>query len=217
MLSRSAYRIYRTNLCLTQIHVRHTRQVLRVVTLLGVLSVTFSGVFCDLHLGYQKGHGWKKLVHEWMVDFHGISSCTQIKNIVPGEWGKTTTPHSCHGFTGQDFRASKSTEMKAKEVLTAASKKWCAIGESMFGGKKGTRLIVEMLGDSWEDSLMSKFVQNMYWIIESYGVFTQLGVSILGGLCHTRRCLKGGINHLPKPRLSICNMEGCKITHHVNA
>ena len=43
----------------------------------------------------------------------------------------------------QDFRASKSTTMKAKEVLTAASKKWCANGNAGWKGKENVGTTLE--------------------------------------------------------------------------
>ena len=100
--------------------------------------------------------------------------------------------------------------------------------ESMFGGKKGTRLIVEMLGHSWEDSLMLKFVQNSSntWAdvqkkLNPMAFSCILVCQFPRGLCLCSGVASnGGINHLPKPRLSVWkkpfNMAGCKIIHHVN-
>ena len=41
--------------------IKKDHQVLPFLTFLCVLFVTFSGLFCDLHLGDQNGHEWKKL------------------------------------------------------------------------------------------------------------------------------------------------------------
>lgn len=178
-------------------HTVHARFFHRLWPLFGVFYPwPFQFFFCELHLGDQKGH-FKEAGFSCtqMIQSSHVSELPQLHIFLP----RIHRPGlSC--FQEYWDESKRSPNSSIEEMVHHR--------ESMFGGKKGTRLIVEMLGHSWEDSLMLKFVQNSSntWadvqkIIESYGVFMHLGVSISAWLMPMfRHCLKWGYQPPPQTK-----------------
>ena len=62
-----------------------------------------------------------------MVNPIPVKICSESTSVVPFQgqfWGATSTVVEGRRLDSQDFRADQSTKLKAKEVLSEASKKW---------------------------------------------------------------------------------------------